>query len=374
MKIKIKEVLILRADLPLKKKFKHAITTRALSDSVFVKVVLEGGTVGYGESLPREYVTGETSQSVMDGLKKIARNNVVGYGIEDYREVSSLIDGMEIERGAARCALELALLDAYGKAFESPVSSVVGQCIRKDIYYSGVMQAGTVADAIRKSLIFKVFGFKFVKVKVGLGDDIERLRVVRKILGDYVNIRVDANCAWSADEAISRIGEMRQFGISAVEQPVKADDYHELKKVTDSVPEAIVADESLSTIDDAERLSEMAACNIFNIRLSKCGGIINSLRIADIARRNNIGIQLGCQVGESGILSAAGWHFACMSNDISFCEGAYGRYLLKKDITKEDMTIKRGGILPPVTGPGLGINVIDKALDKYIIAREMISS
>jgi muconate cycloisomerase len=337
MKAGIKTVDIMRVDLPFKNKFKHSIASRGWSDSIFVKLILDDGTVGYGESLPREYVTGETAGSVFDSLKRAARQGVAGYGIGSYEEAPSFIDGIGIEKSATRCALELAVLDAYGRYFNSPVSSIIGKRARQEVFYSGVMQAGSRMDALKKSLLFKLYGFKHVKVKVGSGDDIGRLGIARRILGKSVDIRVDANCAWNADQAIESIGKMRRFGVSAVEQPVSPYDYKELKKVTN-------------------------------------GGLINSLRIANIARRHNIGVQIGCQVGESGLLSAAGWHLASMLNDASFCEGAYGRYLLKEDITEEDMTIKRSGALDAVYGPGLGVNIIEPILNKYITRRESVNA
>ncbi|MEE8360202.1 MAG: dipeptide epimerase [Candidatus Omnitrophota bacterium] len=370
MKIKIREAEILHVDIPFKKKFKHAMAARSVSNSVFLKIKLDDGTVGYGESLPREYVTGETTESVISVLKTIVPQKLLGYGIEDYREVPSFVDGLGVEKGALKCVLELAMLDAYGRYFKSSVSSVIGNRLRNEVRYSGVMQSDTLPDAIRKSLAFRIYDFKFVKIKVGSGDDVKRLKMARRILGNKMNIRVDANCAWDADEAIEKIGALRPFNISMVEQPVKADDYAGLKKVTESVPEMISADESLCSIDDAERLAMMGACKMFNIRISKCGGIIDSLRIADIAKRYNIGIQMGCQVGESGLLSAAGWHFASLFKDVSFCEGAYGKFLLKNDITKEDMTIGRGGVLKDIRGPGLGVNVNEEALDVYVVERE----
>ncbi|MFH1753045.1 MAG: enolase C-terminal domain-like protein [Candidatus Omnitrophota bacterium] len=370
MKIKIREAEVLRVDIPLRKKFKHSITARSVSDSVFLKIKLEDGTIGYGESLPRKYVTGETTKSVIDELKRIIPSKLLGYGVEEYRDTPSFIDGVGAESGALKCVLELAILDAYGRYFKSPISSVIGMRLRDEVRYTGVMQSDTLPDAIRKSLAFKAYDFKFVKIKVGSGDDINRLRIARKILGKKTDMRVDANCAWTADEAIEKIGAMRRFNISAVEQPVKADDYAGLKKVSDSVPETISADESLCSIDDAERLAGMGACKMFNIRISKCGGLIDSLRIAGIARRHNIGVQMGCQVGESGLLSAAGWHFASLFKELPFCEGGYGRFLLKSDITREDMTFGRGGILKDINGPGLGVNIIDEALNAYIIERE----
>lgn len=369
---KVKEARILHVELPLKKGFKHALSTRYQSDSIFLKLILDDGTVGYGESLPREYVTKETPQSVKESLKEILQNRVLGYAPAGYRELSSFIKGLSIWGGAAQCALELALFDAFGRYFKMPVSSIMGDKVNSALFYSGVVDAGGIPDVIKISLAFRLYGLRFIKVKVGVGDDNRRLKAVRSVLGRDADIRVDANCAWSADEAIERIKEMREYNISAVEQPVKADDYDGLKRVTDSVSETVIADESMCTVEDAAKLAGLKACNMFNIRISKCGGVLNSLKIADIARRSNIGIQLGCQVGESGVLSAAGWHFASRSKDISFCEGSYGRHLLKEDVTREDMTIRRGGTVRAVDGPGLGVNVLDGVLNKYTVSEDIL--
>jgi len=371
LKNRIKEARILHVDLPLKKKFKHAITSRSLSNSIFLKLTLEDGTMGYGESLPRKYVTGETLESVENTLKNIAGEKILGFAPDNYRGVHSLVEGLNID-GAAGCALELALLNTFGKFFKKRISALIGEGESKFVY-SGVIQAGSVPNVMKSGILFRLYGLRYIKVKVGMDDDMARLRAVRRVVGKDADIRVDANCAWSADEAIANIERMRECNISAVEQPVRADDYKGLKKVTCAVKEAIIADESLCTLIDAEMLAREKACNIFNIRISKCGGIFESLKIAKIARLNKIGIQLGCQVGESGLLSAAGWHFARLIPNISFCEGAYGKFLLKEDVAKEDMTIRRGGTIKPVEGFGLGVNISEKILKRYTVKEEVIS-
>lgn len=370
----VREAHLLHVKLPFRRKFKHALYKRTQSDSIFLKLQIKDGPCGFGESLPREYVTGETTSSVMVDLQGVLQREVVGYIAYKYSDLLPFIEALHVKGMAARCAVELALLDAYGKYFNAPVSSVIGNKVNNSIHYSGVIQAGSVRDAAKKAFLFKIFGLNTVKVKVGAaGDDLARLAVVRNILGRHADIRIDANCVWNADEAISKINMMRRYRISAVEQPVGKNNFEGLKKVTESIPEAVIADESLCTIDDAKRLADTRACNIFNIRLSKCGGIINSIRIADVAHKSGIGVQLGCQVGESGILSAAGWHFASALLGISFYEGAYGKFLLKEDITKEDLTIHRGGIIQDIAGPGLGVEVSEKALRKYLISENVVA-
>jgi len=371
MSAKIKRMEISEVDLPFKKVFKHALHARQSSSSVFLKVCLDNGVVGFGEALPREYVTGETSSSVCDSIESNL-SRLIGVSFSSLGDVVDFIERFEGVEGSCRCAMELGILDAVGKDSGESVASILGKRVSTEVFYSGVISADSKASALKDALKFKLFGFKQVKVKVGLKDDYERMKVIRRYLGQKVDIRVDANCAWEVNEAIDNITKLREFSISAVEQPVKADDIEGLKKVTSTVSETIIVDESLCSIDDALMLSKERACGMFNIRLSKCGGILNAKKIAEIARNNSIEYQLGCQVGESGVLSAAGRHFACSASDCKYLEGSYGRFLLREDVTKEDTTFRRKGRALALDGPGLGVNVLDELITKNTLKKFVV--
>ncbi len=119
-------------------------------------------------------------------------------------------------------------------------------------------------------------------------------------------------------------------------------------------------DESLCCLEDAERAISGGTCDLFNLRLSKCGGIVACIRLADLARRHGLGYQLGCQVGETGILSAAGRHFACNVGGIRYLEGSYDRFLVRETLIRENLTFGRRGRAARLTGAGLGITVNDR--------------
>ena len=121
-------------------------------------------------------------------------------------------------------------------------------------------------------------------------------------------------------------------------------------------------DESLTSLSDAAAAIQKGTCDLFNIRLSKCGGIFNSLRLAAMARQAGLGYQLGCHPGESGILSAAGRHFASNVANIIYLEGSYDRHILRKQLTEEDVTFGYGGRAPALVRPGLGVSVSPVAL------------
>src|SRR5262249_54874290 len=161
-----------------------------------------------------------------------------------------------------------------------------------------------------------------VKVKVGIAgqDDVRRLKEIRRWLFRRQDVRLDANEAWSSAEAVERIRELEPFQISAVEQPVRHGDVDSLAEIRRQIHTPVMLDESLCSMIDAERAIEGKTCDLFNLRLSKCGGFIPSLRLAQRAKQHGISYQLGCQVGETAILSAAGRHFATSVADLRYVE------------------------------------------------------
>jgi len=131
-----------------------------------------------------------------------------------------------------------------------------------------------------------------------------------------------------------------------------------------------MADESLVTLADAEELITQQAADYFNIRVSKRGGLARSLAIARRAASAGIRVQVGSQVGETAILSAAGRHLAASLEEVAFVEGSYGALLLTEDISADGVRFGHRGEAPILTGPGLGIRVLEDRLRKY--ARKII--
>jgi muconate cycloisomerase len=162
------------------------------------------------------------------------------------------------------------------------------------------------------------------------------------------------------------------YGISAVEQPVAKENFRGLKRVSESVPIPVIADESVCFEQDAKNLASQEACQIFNLRLSKCGGILAAARIYEIGRKKGINAQLGCQVGETGILAAAGRHLAT-SLELLYHEGSYASYLLEEDIVNEPVSFGLGGLAQPLAGHGLGVTVNEDALQRLAVLHEKIS-
>jgi muconate cycloisomerase len=145
-----------------------------------------------------------------------------------------------------------------------------------------------------------------------------------------------------------------------------------LAQVRRRVGVPIMLDESLCGMVDARRADEMGACDLFNLRLSKCGGYIPSLRLAQFARQQGLGYQLGCQVGETAILSAAGRHFASSVRDIRYVEGSYDRHLVREALGTQDITFGWGGWAPALAGMGLGVAIDPAALERVGVCKEVL--
>ncbi len=372
--------------IPLRRKVTHASHTRTETDNVVVRCVLSDGSVGFGEGVPRDYVTGETIESCLDLLKRSGLAQQLS-PCEDFLAAIHLAENLKlaptpgderlIRGNAARCALELAVLDAYGRSFGEPLMNVVRMLApelyepRDRVQYSGVIGNPKGWKGRVYPLVYRLAGFKQVKLKVGIPDtdDVKRTKRTRRWLGRSIDLRLDANEAWSAAEAVDRIRVLEPFGITSVEQPVSHEEVAALAEIRKQVQTPIMLDESLCGEVDAERAVRGGWCDLFNLRLSKCGGFIPSLRLAQMAKRHGLGYQLGCQVGETAILSAAGRHFAASVKDIRYVEGSYDRHLVWESLSKEDLTFRRGGWAPALVGSGLGVG-IDPARVDWVTKRK----
>jgi L-alanine-DL-glutamate epimerase-like enolase superfamily enzyme len=373
--------------IPLRRTIRHASHSRRETDNVLVRCVLDDNTEGFGEGVPREYVTGETIDSVL-GLLRSSDLQAQLEPCADFAGAVRMAERLRLapvpgdERGcqgnAARCAVELALLDAFGRRCGQPISAVC-QLLTPVLYqprswvrYSGAITSARGAKLSVAAIAMRLYRFRQLKIKVGIAgfEDVARLRRLRRLVGRRVDFRLDANEAWSPVEAVARIRELEPFGISAVEQPVAHADIDAFAQARHEVAVPIMLDESLCSPYDAERARERDRCDLFNLRLSKCGGFIPTLRLAEFARRYRFGYQLGCQVGETALLSAAGRHFASSVAGLRYVEGSYDRHLIREPLGDRDLTFAWGGWAPALSGPGLGVTVDTEALRRVTVRKE----
>jgi len=372
--------------IPLRDRFRHAAAERGVADPIVVQVELRSGVVGYGETLPRPYVTGETVASVIEDIPGLLMRGLEAWRPASFAAALEMIDALPQQAGdgrlllAARAGLELALLDAYSRHFGRSISEAAGWLGLPGfgapgslgrIRYSGVLSGRDVA-ALRRSVVkMRLFGLRDLKLKVGFDDDDRRLRaVVRwlgRSLGSRTTLRVDANGAWSVEQAIRQLGHWADTPIACVEQPLPAGRESEVLRLRQTLNVPVMQDESLLTLQQAERLIADGLMDAMNIRISKNGGFLPALRLAGLARQRRLLFQLGCMVGETSILSAAGRRFLEIVPGVRFAEGSYGTFLLTGDVTSRPLRFGYGGRVKPLRGLGWGVDVDAGRLRTYCV-------
>ncbi len=387
--IRITDIHVSTVLLPFRFAFKHSLASRSYSNNLIVRVTLEdsltGATVfGLGESVPREYVTGETCESAIAEIKNnfsaallgqtlVPENKPTDAAGHLLEQAAASMNVYERRIGASFCALELALLDAAAKLEKTSICRWLagrnGRIAGESIEYGGVIPFGKRNTLSALLYFYKLYGYTTVKLKVGDDPDLDifTVRKARELLGTSIVIRVDANCAWDFDRTVEFSRSVKPYNVASIEQPVPFDHLEELVELTRTVEPQIVVDESLCTVEEAENLARIKACGGFNIRISKVGGLLAAQKIVDIALKNGIKIHLGAQVGESGILTAAGRALACANPKFENYEGAANFFLLKEDLTRENMTAGLGGRGKMPQGYGLGVTADERNLGRLTV-------
>jgi muconate cycloisomerase len=301
------------------------------AESIIIEIKFDNDISGYGESTPRPYVTGETPESVTAVVRDHFSLLLLGREIASVNDIEKILYALEDKCRennissylSALGAVDIALLDGFSKSLEMPLSSLLGPIVREKITYTIPIPLLPI-DAIREIPKY-LTGIEFSSIKVLMGESVtenmERLELIRSIFGSNTEISIEANGKWTYQQAIDNLNKLKEFNITAVEQPVHSSDLVGLKKIREITGIPVMVDESMCTLDDAKLLISSGACDILNIKISKCGGLLKSKEIADFALSKGVRFQLGTHVGETDILNKAGQNLAVVSPNIIHFEG-----------------------------------------------------
>jgi L-Ala-D/L-Glu epimerase len=355
--MKIKEIKIWSANLENTKPYTIAFKTTDLVMNAFVEITLQNGITGIGSGNPSEYVTGEHFEQTSKALQEKNLEFLIG---RDIREVNQLF--FEVLQKfpttpAARAAVDIALHDALTKHLGIPLVKFLGQKI-KSLPTSNTIGIKNVEDTLKEAKEYDQRGFKILKVKLGmdLEEDIERLIKLREYFGKRMTIRIDANQGYTAKQTIDFYNRTKELDVELIEQPLPAKAIDEMKALPEEIRTKIAADESLLSPADALSLvTPPKAAGIFNIKLMKCGGINQALKIADLALNANVDLFWGCN-DESIVSITAALHaaFSCSNTKYIDLDGSL-------DLGRDEVTggfILKDGIMSCSDKPGLGVERI----------------
>ena len=353
-KIKITGVEIFLFDIPVTSPFITAIGTMTAVNDLLVRIHTDQGLFGLGEACPFAPITGETQATNAAAAASI-RDMIVGkdpLAIDALlREIGPLVHS----NPSVVAAFDMALFDILGKVAGLPLFRLLGGS--KNVFETDITTGlDTLEKMTAEAKGYADRGYKTLKVKVGLDpdDDYANVAAIRAAVGPKIAIHIDANQGWTVAQAVYALRKMAPLAIEFCEQPVLASDTAGLKAVRSESPIAIMADEALFGPVDAIKLIRAEACDSFNIKVMKAGGLLNSIRIAHIADAANIRCMVGCMFESRLALTAAAHVVASQANIVHADLDGNNEHAI--DPITGGITVNAGRLTLPET-PGLGCDV-----------------
>ncbi|MFN8164704.1 MAG: dipeptide epimerase [Bacteroidia bacterium] len=351
--MRIKEIHIKSLHVPLTEPFIISLGRLDYADNVAVIIETEEGLRGYGECSPFRAIHGETSETCIS-VGRILREVLIGKEANDIEANIRLMDRCIYGNSSIKSAFDIAMHDIAAKKAGLPLFRYLGAERKKTLYTDYTVSIDSVEKMTADAVRIQSNGFPVIKVKLGgeAEEDIRRMKSIRGAVGPEIPIRIDANQGWKKDSAIHILNEIASLNIQHCEEPVSRHLYMQLPEIRKRSPIKIMADESCCIPVDAERLIELGACDMFNIKLGKSGGIYNAMKILKLAEENNIEVQLGGFL-ESRLGFTATAHLAMCSERVKYIDFDTP-LMFSSDPVSGGMEYGSGGRIEIGGGVGLG--------------------
>ena len=365
--MRIERLGVFTFPMPFKTVIRHASASRRRVSNLIVAAHGRDGQTGYGEGCPREYVTGETVLSSSRFIDQYADSLIA-----QVTDAHSLRAWIEAHRSAidanpaAFCAMETAVLDLLGKTQRQSVEDLLGvEQPVGEFQYTAVLADWPLPVFWWQHSRYRVRGFQDFKVKLS-GDvrrDRRRLGFFSSQAGRRLRLRVDANNLWTSPDGCQTHLNSMPVSPFAIEEPLRSGDLEGCRQIAQRLGIKVILDESLARASQLEALDDPERW-IINLRISKMGGVIRSLQVAREAVRRNVGVIVGCHVGETGILSRAALTLMqAVGKHLVAAEGAFGTQLLRRDLTSPSLRFDWAGRLDLNRVAGMGLSGFGLSLD-----------
>ncbi len=305
----IKNLRVGKVRVPLKKPFKTALRTVHYSEDIVVWLETDSGLRGVGSAPPTAVLTGETQETIAAVMRSHLFPAIVGKEIDNLSVLLQGISQSILHNNSAKAALEMAVLDLFTRRHNLSLLTYLGG-FQKKITTDLTISLNSPAEMARDAEQAVATGYTELKVKVGSHGklDLERVKEVQRTVGKDIKLRIDANQAWSAKEAVRIISTLEDQGLEMelVEQPVAAHDIEGMVYVTKHVATDILADESAFSARDVLQLLQKRGADLISIKLMKSAGIMEALKIAQLAETFGVECMMSCMLeGKIGITAAA---------------------------------------------------------------------
>lgn len=359
----IQQVELYKLSIPLKEPFVTSLGTDVSADNVLVKIITNRGIIGFGECSPYMPINGE-SQDTCFIVGQYFAKALKGKDPLQIEDCINLMDKIIYGNTSIKSAFDIALYDIASQQAGMPLYKFLGGENNKTIITDYTVSIGEPEKMAADALKIKNEGYPAIKIKLGKRGktDVERIKAIRAAVGNKIPLRIDANQGWKVNEAIETLKALAKYDIQHCEEPIARWKFLKLRKIKKNSPIPIMADESCGDDHDAERLIELKACDYFNIKLGKSGGIFKALKIVRLAEAAGIHLQVGAMI-ESRLAMTAFAHFSLCSPLIEHFDFDTALMISEDPVTGGIVYEKNGVVKVPET-IGLGAMIDEGWLGK----------
>jgi o-succinylbenzoate synthase len=359
----IQQIELYKFSIPLKEPFITSLGTDTAAENVLVKITTNKGITGFGECSPYMPINGE-SQDTCFIVGQYFAKALKGKDPLQIEDCINLMDKIIYGNSSIKSAFDIALYDIASQHAKVPLYKFLGGENNKTIITDYTVSIGDPLTMAAAAVKIKEQGYPAIKIKLGKDGktDVERVKAIRKAVGDEIPLRIDANQGWKVKEAIETLKALAVFDIQHCEEPIARWKFMKLRKVKNNSPIPIMADESCGDDHDAERLIELNACDYFNIKLGKSGGIFKALKIVKLAEAAGIHLQVGAMI-ESRLAMTAFAHFALSSPLIEHFDFDTA-LMFSEDPVTGGIIYEKNGVVKVPEAIGLGAIIDESWLKK----------
>ena len=359
---KIEHIAIYKVKIPLIEPFVISLGPITHAENVVVVIETNEGLKGFGECSPYMTINGESMDTCFIVGQYLAKA-LIGQNVLDPAFCIKIMDAVIYGNTSIKSAFDMAVYDIAAQHAGLPLYQFLGGRKNKILQTDMTVSIGSPSKMQQDAVRFKEQGFPFIKVKLGetLEKDVARIKAIREGIGSDIPLRIDANQGWETSEnAVAVLNALEPYSIEHCEEPIARWRFMELSKVSSHTSIPIMADESCGDDHDAERLINLKACAMFNIKLGKSSGIAKALKIIEHAVAADIHLQIGGFM-ESRLGMTAAAHLAFTNDAILHCDFDTP-LMFTADPVAGGIEYKQNGVIEVPEVPGLGAVIKDDYL------------
>jgi L-alanine-DL-glutamate epimerase-like enolase superfamily enzyme len=359
----IQNIELYKLSIPLKEPFITSLGTDWSAQNVLVKISTREGIVGFGECSPYMPINGESQDTCFMVGQYFARV-LKGKDPLKLEERLGELDAVIYANTSIKSAFDMALYDIASQHANLPLYQYLGGTNAKTIITDYTVSIGDPEKMAADAIKIKEQGYPAIKIKLGKHGptDVIRIKTIREAVGNDIPLRIDANQGWKVDEAIETLNALAVYNIQHCEEPIARWNFMRLAEIKKASPIPIMADECCGDDHDAERLIQLNACDYFNIKLGKSGGIFKGLKMVTMAERAGIHLQVGAMI-ESRLAMTAFAHFSLCSASIEHFDFDTALMFSEDPVTGGIIYEPNGVVRVPET-IGLGATIDEDRLAK----------